>query len=150
MTTDDPWAVLDKDVGAWDAELEIWPGPGAPGQRQRGRADNRRVGGWLIVDFRADSGFEGHGVYGWDAEAGRYTGVWVDGLGGGMARATGTWDAATRTMTYTAEASVGGQRRRYREQTTTIDADTLAYRHLVPMPDGSEHTLMTITYRRRR
>ncbi len=40
--------------------------------RQKGVSTNRRIGDgrWLIVDYRAEGGFEGHGVYGYDAAKG--------------------------------------------------------------------------------
>lgn len=150
-TDEDARAVLQKDVGTWDAELTIVPQPGAAPIQQRGVATNRLIAGgrWLVVEFRADSGFEGHGLYGWDTATDRYTGVWADGAGGGMARATGTWDAARATMTYEVVVGEGASARRYREVTRTVDADTLAYQNLVPLPDGQEHAVLAITYRRR-
>lgn len=56
-------AVFEKDVGVWDSEMEIRPAPGAPTARQKGVSTNHLIGGrWLVVDYRADSGFEGHGI----------------------------------------------------------------------------------------
>src|SRR5687767_7116392 len=51
--------VFEKDVGLWDAEIEVRPGPGAPVQRSRGVSENRLTcgGAWLVTDYRADSGF---------------------------------------------------------------------------------------------
>ncbi len=149
MTEAEALAVFGKDLGTWDAELEIWPTPGAPGMKQKGTAENRMVGGrWMVMDFRAESGFEGHGVYGYDAALGRYVSVWVDGAGGGMARGLGTWDAAARKMTFESEAAHGGKAVRYREITETIEDGLQIYHHFVPTPDG-EHEMIRTTYRRR-
>ncbi len=147
----DPTAVFAKDEGVWDAEVEIRPGPGAPVVRQKGVSTNRRIGGgrWLIVDYRAESGFEGHGVYGYDAAKGKYTAAWVDSMQACIARSEGDWDPATRTMTFVTEATHGGRTIRYREITQTLPDGTQVYRNLVPTPDGGEFEMIRSVYRRR-
>ncbi|HSQ60251.1 MAG TPA: DUF1579 family protein, partial [Acidobacteriota bacterium] len=111
-------AVFQKDVGEWDAVLEVRPQPGAPPLVQKGVYRNRMVGGrWLIVDYSSDSGFEGHGVYGWDPDLGAYV---------------GTWDPDARTMTFVTEATHGGRPVRYREITQAMPDGTQVYRNLVP------------------
>jgi hypothetical protein len=144
-------ARLADDVGTWDTELEITPYPGAPVNRTTGTAVNRLVGGlWLVTDQSTESGFEGHGVYGWDPGAGCYVATWVDVAGAGMARGTGTWDEAERTMTYKLEVGLSsGDAVRYREVTQVVDEGTRIYRNLMPTPDGGEHEVIRATFRRR-
>jgi hypothetical protein len=143
-------AVLATSAGDWDAELEITPFPGADPERTKGVATNRMVGGrWLVSDIRTESGFEGHGIYGWDPATGSYIATWVDVAGGGMGRATGTWDEASGTMTYDFEVAHQGQTLRYREATRTVDDTTKTYSNVVPTPDGGEHEMIKATYRRR-
>src|SRR5512141_2767464 len=98
-------ALFEMDEGVWDGEMEIHPGPGAPALRHKGVSTNRRIAGgrWLVVDFQTDSGFEGHGIYGWDASTGKYTGCWVDSLQTAISRGTGTWNPETKTMTFEVE-----------------------------------------------
>jgi hypothetical protein len=144
-------AVLEGDVGTWDADLEIQPSPTAPVQYQKGLATRTLIAErWLVVDLKVYSGVTGHGVYGWDPHAQHYTGIWVDNMGGAIARATGHSDLPARTMTYDVEVPHGGRVVRYREVTQTVDADTQIYTHLVPLPLGGEHPMIKITYRRRR
>ncbi len=144
-------AVFAKDEGVWDAEMEIRPGPGAEPLKQKGVSTNRRIGGgrWLVVDFRAETGFEGHGIYGWDATTEKYTGVWVDSMQTAISRADGSWNPATQTMTFHVEVSHGGQKVRYREETKTLPDGSLVYRNVVPTPDGGEFEMIRTTYRRR-
>ena len=144
-------AVFEKDVGVWDAESEIHPGPGAAPVRQVGVSTNRRIGGgrWLVVDYRTEGGFEGHGVYGWDAAKGKYTGVWVDSMQTSIARSEGTWDPAMRTMTYVTETTIGDRTVTYREVTETREDGTQLYRNLMPTPDGGEFEMIRIVYKRR-
>ncbi len=147
----DPTDVFEKDVGVWDAESEIRPGPGAAPIRLQGVSTNRRIGGgrWLVVDYVADGGFEGHGIYGFDGDKHKYTGVWVDSTRTSIASSEGTWDAATRTMTFVTESLHGGRTIRCREITETVADGTQIYRNLVPTPDGGEFELIRIVYRRR-
>ena len=144
-------AIFAKDEGTWDAEMEIRPAPGAEPFRQKGVSKNKRIGGgkWLVVDFKAETGFEGHGIYGWDASTETYTGVWVDSMQTAISRAEGSWDPATKTMTFRVEVMHGGQKVRYREETQTLPDGSLVYRNIVPTPDGGEFEMIRATYRRR-
>lgn len=144
-------AVFAKDEGVWDAETEVRPGPGATPVKSRGTFTNRRIGGgrWLVIDYRSDSGFDGHGIYGWDAGTGKYTGVWVDSMQTAISRAEGSWNPATKTMTFHVEVTHAGQLVRYREETTTLPDGSQIYRNLVPTPDSAEFEMIRTVYRRR-
>lgn len=144
-------AVFAKDVGTWDAQIEIRVAPGAPPQRSKGVSSSRLIGGgrWLVTDFENETGFQGHGVYGWDAARGIYTGVWVDSQRSFIAVAEGTWDAQRRIMTFVTEAAFGDRRVRWRELTETRADGTQVFRSLMPGPDGGEFEMMTVTYTRR-
>ena len=144
-------AVFEKDVGTWDAAIEIRTAPGAPPQRSKGVSSSRLIGGgrWLVTDFKNETGFEGHGVHGWDAARHAYTGVWVDSQRSFIAIAVGTWDAGRRTMTFVTEATFGGRLVRWREVTETRADGTQVFRSLMPGPDGVEFEMMTVTYTRR-
>jgi hypothetical protein len=143
--------IFEKDVGTWAAVVEIRVSPGAPPQRSKATAVSRRAcgGKWLITDFRNETGFEGHGVYGWDAANGKYTGVWVDSMRSFIAVSEGTYDPETRTMTFVTEAVIKGNPTRWRETTETLDRQTQIYRSFMPGPDGKEFEMMTVTYTRR-
>jgi hypothetical protein len=144
-------AVFENDVGVWDAEFEIRPAPGAEPIVQHAVASNKRIGGgrWLIVDYRSDSGFEGHGVYGWDPSIGKYTGIWVDSMGTSIARSVGTYDTNTRTATYVTEIMAGDRNFRYRETIQHCADGTRLYRNLVATPEGGEHEMIRMVYRKR-
>jgi hypothetical protein len=143
-------AVLAGDVGTFDSLLEITPYPGADPVRTAGVATNRLVGGrWLVSDQSTDSGFEGHGVYGWDPAAGSYVSAWVDAMGGGIARGTGTWDAEAATMTYEVTVEFGGRTVTYQEITERHPDGSRTYRNVTALPDGGTHATIVATYRPR-
>jgi hypothetical protein len=141
--------VLRDDVGTWDADVVVRTA-GPPVPPSKGRSENRLVGGrWLVIDFRNESGFEGHGVTGWDATRQAYVSTWVDTARTFLVVGEGRWDPEARTMTVTFEAVLpDGRRHRWREVTERPDTDTRVFRSLMPGPDGSEQEVMTVTYRR--
>lgn len=143
--------VFERDVGTWESDVEIRRGADAPVIRQKGSYRNRRIAGgrWLVVDYRSDSGFEGHGVYGWDPARGRYTGVWVDSTTSAVAHSEGSWDAATRTMSYVTTADLGERTLRYREIMEGREDGAVVYRNFMPGPDGGEYEMIHIVSRRR-
>lgn len=147
-------AVFQKDVGTWDAQVEVRPGAGVAPQSSKGVMVSRLICGsqWLVMDFKIESSdFEGHGLYGWDPAKKKYVGTWVDSMRTTLAQAEGTWDAATRTMTFWNELKLpNGNLMRWREVTETRDADTQVFRSFMPTPDGKEFETLTVTYTRRR
>jgi len=148
---DAPEKVFEKDVGTWDAEVIVRPGPGAPEQRSTGVSVSRLVGGrWLVTDFTNEtSGFDGHGIHGWDAARKAYVGTWVDPMRTFMTVMEGAWDPETQTMTYHAEARLpDGRTLTWRELNQRVDERTQVFRQLWALP-GGEHEMMTVTYRRR-
>ena len=66
-----------------------------------------------------------------------------------ISRAEGTWNPATKTMTFNVEVTHGGQKVRYREETQTQPDGSQVYRNFVPTPDGGEFEMIRTTYRRR-
>jgi hypothetical protein len=144
--------VFEKDVGDWDAAIELRPSPGAPAQRSEGWMSSRLVCGglWLVSDFKNEtSGFQGHGIYGHDPRRGVYVGVWIDPTRTFLTVGEGSWDEAGRTMTFRFEAPrPDGGVLRWRETTETHDRDTQVFRSFMP-GSGGEFEAMIVTYRRR-
>jgi hypothetical protein len=153
MTSEAPeWKILENDVGTWDAEVEVTTHPGAPVQRSKGVSVARLLGDrWLVIEFKNETGFEGHGVFGWDTGKQKFVGVWVDAMRTTLVPLQGDWDAAARTMTYTGEMPrPDGTVLRWREITEKPDADTQIFRQIFAMPDGGGFEMMKVVYRRRR
>ncbi|HKQ18504.1 MAG TPA: DUF1579 domain-containing protein [Candidatus Eisenbacteria bacterium] len=143
--------VFAKDVGEWEVEMEIRPAPDVAPVHLKGTSSNRLIGGgrWLVIDHKADSGFEGHGIYGWDASTGKYTGVWVDSMQTCITRSEGIWDAAARTMTFVTTGTHGDKPIRYREITESKEDGTRVYRNLIQLPNGEEFEMIRAVHRRK-
>lgn len=146
-------AVFQKDVGTWDADVTVTPQPGAAPQASKGVLHARLIAGgrWLVTDFRNDTtGFEGHGLYGYDAATGRYSGTWVDDTRSGLLVAEGEWNPEARTMTFEWSATFpDGRSMRWIDVTETVRDGEQIFRTLIPMPDGTRFEMMRAHYRRR-
>jgi len=147
--------VLRKQVGTWDATVEMSPGPGAPPLVSQGVETNSLLAGmWLVTQFKSEMGgmtFEGHGVSGWDANKKKYTSSWVDTMSSGMSLGEAAWDAASQAMTGWMEGpDMTGKAMRTKATTQWIDADTRLFTISGPGPDGKEMSFLKITYKRRK
>jgi hypothetical protein len=142
--------VLVQDAGEWRALVEVRPGPDAPVQTSEGRMRSRMCGPWLVSDFKNEtSGFEGHGIYGWDGLLGKYVGTWVDPMRKSLVVMEGAWDPEKRALTYIGEMKrPDGTRIRWREVTERPTEDLRVFRSFVPVPGGGEYEVMTVRYER--
>lgn len=144
--------LLKKDVGEWDADLTITPGPGAPSQPSRGRLSAKLIAGgkWLVTEFKNHTtGFEGHGIYGYNGAIKRYVGTWVDDTRSNIYVAIGDWDAAAKTMTYQWTAPMpNGHTMAWMEITQVVSPTEQVFRSVFPLPDGGEFEMMRVTYRK--
>lgn len=144
--------LLKKDAGEWDATITVTPAPGAAPQESTGRLTGRMISGgrWLVTDFKNHTtGFEGHGVYGYNAASKRYVGTWVDDMRTNLYVGEGQWDETAATMTYVWKATMpNGQAMTWRETSQLVSADEQLFRVLFPLPDGSDFEMMRAVYRR--
>ena len=144
-------ALLQKDVGEWAADITVTPGPGAAAQTSRGRLVGRLISGgrWLITDFKNHTtGFEGHGIYGYNVGSKKYVGTWVDDMRTNLYLGEGEWDPASQTMTFLWRAIMpNGQAMTWRETSVAVSDREQLFRVLFPGPDG-EFEMMRAIYRR--
>lgn len=145
------FARLRADEGDWDADITVTPQPGAPPQASKGRRRGRLISGgrWLIIDFQNHTtGFEGHGVYGYNPAIGRYVATWVDDMRTNLYLGEGEWDETSRVITYRWTASLpGGEARVWKETTEFISENERVCRTLFPTP-GGEFEMMRAVYRK--
>jgi hypothetical protein len=145
--------MLKKDVGTWDATVEMMMPPGPP---SKGTEVNALGPGglWLITDFKSEmmgAPFQGHGVTGWDPAKKKYVGTWVDSMSTGVFTSEGTYDAASRSMNALMSGpGEDGQPMTMKAVTQYKDDDTRVFTMFMKGPDGKEAPTMRITYKRRK
>jgi hypothetical protein len=134
-------------VGTWDGDVIVRM-QGAPEQKSRGVMTSRLACGglWLIMDFKNETtGFEGHGMFGYDVQKKKYVGTWVDPMRTFLAPMEGTWDAGKRTMTFVVDHGP----MQWRETTEQVDDVTQVFRVFMAPAGAPEAEVMTVTYKRR-
>lgn len=105
-----PDVVLDplrEEEGIWDADVELYVGDiNRQPIRKTGVQVNRFVskGRYMLNEFRyTDGSYEGTGLWGWNAQDNRYTGIWMDGDHYLVRNDVGYYDPASKTMRWEAD-----------------------------------------------
>lgn len=147
-----PGDVIALEVGVWDAVVTSRPRtPGGKPTTAIGvQVNELRSGGmWMLNRMSVNGGgYEGTGIWGFDAKTGRYSGAWVDNGNAHIRMDDGIWDPDTNTMTWTAEVErPEGQKLRVRA-TSTFAGNTRTYRSYAII-DGGEVALSTVVFTRR-
>jgi len=145
-------AQLAKDVGTWDASIEMFMAPGAAPMVSKGTETVTMLGGfWQLSEFKSEmmgQPFEGRGATGFDPAKKKYVGTWVDTMTPGYYTVEGTYDAATKTMTAVMEGpDPSGAVAKTKQTTQWKDADTRVLTMFAP--DGTT-PVMRMTYKRRK
>jgi hypothetical protein len=145
---------LKKDVGRWDAMVEMFEGPGSEPQKSKGVETNTLMAGglWLVTEFKGDMGgmaFEGHGITGYDPNKKKYVGTWADSMSTGLSTVESTYDAGKKTLTGWIEGpDPSGKTIKMRTVTEWKDDNTRVVTFHMQGPDGKEVMGMRITYKR--
>ena len=92
--------------------------------------------------------YEGTGVWGYDRTTGRFTGIWADNNDAQIRMDDGRWDAATSTITWTANMVQPDGRYVRLLTTSTFNGNTRTFRS-VALTRGGEVPLVEIVFTRR-
>lgn len=147
--------VLGQLEGDWYYTVSWWNTPGSEPEVSTGESENEWIMGGRFLEMDADGTsmgqkFEGMGIIGYDNGKKEYTSVWIDTMGTGMMTATGTYDAASKTLTENGSYTdpMTGQGKSFRGVTTFVDKDSYKFELYTVSPDGSEFRQMEIIYKR--
>ncbi|MBD3163545.1 MAG: DUF1579 domain-containing protein [Candidatus Eisenbacteria bacterium] len=94
-------------VGTWDVAVKSWwQGPDGPATESSGVSEGEWIldGRYLEENVTGQMGmgvFRGIGIVGFDKFNKEYVNSWVDNMGTGIFTATGVYDPAEKTYTYT-------------------------------------------------
>lgn len=150
-------------VGTWSYKVKWWMNPESPPSESSGTTVTKWVmgGRYLVSDHTGkmqmpgadgkmmDMEFKGMAVEGYDNARKKYVASWIDNMGTGIMNLEGTYDAATKTLTYYAEYEpMPGMKTRIREVITKTDED----HHMLDFFEdrgGKEVKTMHIDYTRK-
>ena len=120
---------LQAQIGEWGATTKMTM-PGQAVVEENGNETVRWIcsGRWQWSDFNGvlmGQPFEGHGITGYDAKTKKYVTFWIDSSTGTIASAEGTYDAASKTFTYTGNGvDPQGKQKPFQQTLVQKDDDT--------------------------
>jgi hypothetical protein len=150
--------------GNWTYTIMLWmnPDPNAPPQQSRGTATRKSImgGRYVVMDVTGkmqmpDAGgkmkevqFKGMGIEGYDNAKQKFVGSWIDNMGTGIQFSEGTYDAGTKTFTFTSEMEMmPGMKMPVREVLKLTDKDHMMM-EWYETHGGQEKKTMEIAYTR--
>ncbi len=105
--------------GNWNYTVKFWmnPDPSAPPQESKGTATRKSImgGRYVVMDVSGkmkmpdetgkmkETQFKGMGIEGYDNVKKKFVGSWIDNMSTGIMMSEGTYDAASKTFTFTSE-----------------------------------------------
>lgn len=150
--------------GSWNYAIKMWmsPDPNAKPQESKGTASRKSVmgGRYVMMDVTGkmqmpdqtgkmkDMEFKGMGVEGYDNVKKKFVSSWIDNMGTGIQFSDGTYDPATKTLTYTSEIEMmPGMKMPVREVLKLTDKDHMML-EWYETHGGQEKKTMEIAYTR--
>jgi hypothetical protein len=150
--------------GNWNFTIKTWmnPDPNAKPQESKGTATRKAVmgGRFVMMDVTGrmqmpgedgkmkDMQFKGMGLEGYDNVKKKFVASWVDNMGTGIEFSEGTYDPATKTLTYTSEIEpIPGMKSQVREEIKIADNNHMML-DMYENHGGQEKKTMEINYTR--
>ena len=150
--------------GNWNFTIKTWmnPDPNAKPQESNGTATRKTVmgGRYVMMDVNGrmqmpgedgkmkDVQFKGMGLEGYDNMKKKFVSSWIDNIGTGIQSSEGTYDPATKTLTYTSEMEpLPGMKSQTRELIKIADNNHMTL-EWYENHGGQEKKTMEINYTR--
>ncbi|MFL6529848.1 MAG: DUF1579 domain-containing protein [Chthoniobacterales bacterium] len=152
--------------GSWDYTVKMWMNgdPSSKPDESKGTATRKSImdGRYVEMDVKGkfnmpgpdgkmtDMDFSGHGTEGYDNAKKKFVGTWMDNMGTGIVMSEGTYDAATKTFTYTADYEMApGMKQKIREVLKVPDTNHMTMEWYEDR-GGKEAKTMEINYTRKK
>jgi len=146
--------MLAKSAGTWSATVTMWMQPGAPPTSSTATATNVMImGGRYLRSTNKGTfmkmPFEGIGITGYDNVKKQFVNSWIDNMGTGIMTMSGTYDEASKTITYTGSMAdpMTGKDTPFKEVWTFTDDNHQVMEMFYPM-EGKDFKAMEIKYTR--
>ena len=109
--------LLEGMIGSWTYKVKFWMSPDAPPMESSGTTFTKSTmgGRYFISEHKGkmqmpgadgkmeDAEFNGMAVEGYDNAKKKYVSSWIDNMGTGIMHSEGTYDPASKTLTYLSE-----------------------------------------------
>lgn len=150
-------------VGNWSYVVKWWMNPEGPPSESKGASVTRSVmdGRYFISEHQGkmqmpgpdgkimDMEFKGMAIEGYDNAKKKFVSSWIDNMGTGIMNSEGTYDSATKTLTYYAEYEMmPGMKMKVRQVIQIADKDHHSM-EFFEMRGDKEVKTMEISYTRK-
>jgi hypothetical protein len=153
-------------AGSWTYGVKMWmsPDPSAPPMTSSGTGVRKALMDGRFFSFEVtgkmkmpgadgkmkDMVFKGMGLEGYDNAKKKFVATWCDNMGTGIFLSEGSYDAASKTFTYTGEAEMmPGMKTKVREVIKVVDNDHHTFEYYEDR-GGQEAKTMEISYSRKK
>ena len=143
-------ARLASEAGTWTAKC-TWHGPQGPFDFEGKETVIADCGGlWVFASFESEfagSPFKGRGVTGYDVDAKKVVGAWVDSASTSLMRLEGQFEGEKLVLNTQGKDPMTGETYPEKHVHTYKGKDERVL-EMIALRDGAEHLLMRITYTR--
>lgn len=145
---------LQQFVGNWEYETEIFMDPTKPPMKVKGNEVVRSIGGfWIVAESKGDmmgKPFLGVMTLGFDPQAKKYTGTWVDSMASHLWKYEGTVDSAGKILTLATEGPCPMKPglTKFREVTEWKNKDERVFTSSFQGDDGKWNMMVRVTSHR--
>jgi hypothetical protein len=157
MTPGPMHKMLANEAGTWEGEVSQWMDPSAPPNKMKATnvVTMSMNGLFQIGNFSTNMmgmPMSGQSTVGYDNAKKMFVLSWIDNLGSGIVRMTGTYDEATKTinMRGTQTDPMTGKDSDIREEIKWHDNDSYTMSMFGAGPDGAEMKFMEGTFKRKK
>lgn len=145
--------VFEKLAGNWTYAGKMYMDPSAPPMDLTGKAERKVImeGRFLSDHVQGDvpMPFEGRGWSGYDNHKKKYWYVWIDSMSTGTMTAEGSYDPATKTLTFLSEGYDPMEGKVVKgKDVTVIKSNNETHTTYYKLADGKEIKMMEFTYKR--
>jgi hypothetical protein len=145
---------LQKLVGEWETEIEVYMEPGKPPMKAKGSHRDRMVGGlWLISEGRNhDNPYEFVLTLGYDAKQRKYVGTYIDTMASYIWKYLGAVNSAGNILTLETEGPSPmspDKVSKFREVTEFKSKDHRVFTSSMLGEAGKWTTMLTVSSRRK-
>jgi hypothetical protein len=109
MTPGDVHKMLAESDGTWNEDITMWMSPGMEPSKHTSTAVNKMILGGRYQQSTHTGNFngmpfEGISLLGFDNAKKVFMSSWIDNMGTGIMQMEGTWDPATKAITFTGKS----------------------------------------------
>ncbi|MBS1916479.1 MAG: DUF1579 domain-containing protein [Bacteroidetes bacterium] len=154
MTPGDVHKMIAKYDGTWNSAVSVWMQPGAAPMESKSVAVYTMIlgGRYQQGKMTGDYGgmpFEGFSLLGYDNTKKIFTSTWVDNFGTGTMTLEGTWDGASKTITFRGKMfdPMSNKDIDVKETIQYVDDNTIKNQMFVESASGEMKTMEIISTR---